>query len=308
MKYIIIVLILSIYAFSAKPSIQQKDFTRFYLKVYEADSLFEVKDYERSFLILDSLFQEEVPQCFAEVDAYLLYVEAGYLSKNSINNDLQTKILQGISQYGLNKEISKKDSLWQEMFAEANITDDEYELSQELYLSYLDLDLREDVYYHSQLDSYYHNNYAGADYEIKIKETDSINEVFLKQVFERGIYPNKRIIGNRFVDEHYGDILGILMNMNDSIRTHCFLPKLKQFLQEGKCSPRDYALVCDLNSSNRKEGGKYAVINFWRLKEKGYPQINQNRKKIGLPSVAYTKWKFLIKYTRFKKQLDKKEN
>jgi hypothetical protein len=122
-----------------------------------------------------------------------------------------------------------------------------------LYLSYLDLDLREEVYYHSQLDSYYRFNYAGADYEAKIKEADAANEAFLKQLFGRNIYPNETIIGNRLLDNRYATIVGMLMHTKDSIRRHYFLPKLKKFVQQGKCSPRDYALVYDVNNNNSVE-------------------------------------------------------
>jgi hypothetical protein len=127
MRYIILVLILSTYAFSAKVSLQEKDYSSFYLKVYEADSLLEVKAYNKSFLLLDSLFQIEVPQCFSEIDAYLLYIKTAFLSKNYSTDDLKNKIIQGVSQYGLNKEITKKDSLWQAIFEEVPVANDEYE-------------------------------------------------------------------------------------------------------------------------------------------------------------------------------------
>ena len=71
---------------------ENANYIPYYLKVYEADSLFIVGDYERSYEILDSLFKKYEPINIDGYEEYLIYIASSIELNNIKKNRLRKKI------------------------------------------------------------------------------------------------------------------------------------------------------------------------------------------------------------------------
>ena len=75
---------------------------------------------------------------------------------------------------------------------------------------------------------------------------DSLNHARLIEIFEIYGYPDERMIGHRSVDGIYDtSIEAMLLHTKDSIRLNYFIPKLRNFVKEGKCDPMTLGRVID---------------------------------------------------------------
>lgn len=93
-KHLFLLITVLIFTFSCKSTYtkigdKNANYIPYYLKVYEADSLYIVENYEKSFKILDSLFKKYEP-----VNTYIYY---------EVINYMKLKVI-------LNKRISRKET------------------------------------------------------------------------------------------------------------------------------------------------------------------------------------------------------
>ncbi|HIP34064.1 MAG TPA: hypothetical protein EYG89_05005 [Bacteroidia bacterium] len=262
----------------------------YYLKVYEADSLFLIKKHKNSYQILDSIFEKYKPLNQTTIFEYETYVKLSFLfdkKKSSMN----AKFEKLISEFGYDKSYFKEDDVLNNLYIKLN--DKLYDSLRKSYLSSINLSLRDSVFDMKTLDQKYRYNVDdNKNVFEKRKNVDSINAEKLRSIFNRNIYPNESVIGNYSVDYRFTPtILTILLHTNDSIRKEYFLPKLNKFVREGKCSPLVYGLLLDQISNYNNENQKYGTYNTNQIELEKYNSLNRNRKNIGLPSIEYVVWK-----------------
>jgi len=160
----------------------------------------------------------------------------------------------------------------------------EYDVRRTNYLKSINLNLRIEL-----------QKMIALDKQLVGESRDSIfhvNELRLVQIFDEHGYPNEQIIGNYGLDQIMADPNLLLLHTSDSLRIHYFIPKIEEFVKEGKCEPLILGMLYDNLSlfNNRpqtygtyqnSEGGYAHMISDTSL-------VNKNRAGIGLPSLAIT--------------------
>lgn len=272
-----------------------KSYIPYFLKCYEADSLYFAKNYEKSFQILDSLFQEYEPKNSFTIYEYETYVKSSCQIGNF--EHINEKISKMIGDFGYEKEFFLADStdVLFKGFQKANINENDYGLLRFNYLSKIDREMRKEVY---SMDYYvrYYMKTSGEENWItqKRKEVIENNKNTLMQWFDSGIYPNSSIMGNYNVDEYYTQgLFEIIIQFEDTFFNEYIEPKLKYFLEIGECTPVEYANIIDYKESENKKTIYKTLIEFLNNDEDN-SKINLERKKIGLPSVEYSIWKMAL--------------
>jgi hypothetical protein len=259
----------------------------YYLKVYEADSLYIIKDYEKSYKILDSLFKKYEPLQLAN------YYEVNNYYKLKIILNKKINILdfsELISKYRLTDLALKNDSIFNIIYLkEKKYFVENYILLRKKYLSTVKINLRNELKNMAVEDQFYRKK----DYEGNIKkqtEIDSLNSKRLIEIFKDYGYPNEKIIGEFNLDNVHVDIGTMLLHTNDYNRLNIFLPKVLEFIKKGMAPPRAYATMFDqynLYHGQQQYYGSYTNPTTIKIKE-----LNKRRKQIGMPSYTYEKWKF----------------
>lgn len=274
---------------------REVNYIPYYLKVYEADSLYFVGNYQRSYDILDSLFQKYEPINFMGYNEYATYTQCAFLLNQK--KGIVRKVEKLIANFGYSKErfIDDSTSVLSKVYQTANISDEKYQTLRQRYLSSIDLELREQVVNMIDNDQYYRKFYDKEDIDRKRNETDSIIEQILIKWFDQGIYPNEKRIGNGSVDKKFSlDIVVLLLHTKENVRNSYFIPKVYDFVKKGECSPRTYAVIVDQLKYFQKYNNldmPYGEFNLIRIDSTQYYRFNPNRKEIGLPTLEYSKWK-----------------
>ncbi|MFY8097855.1 MAG: hypothetical protein ACOVMH_08575 [Flavobacterium sp.] len=265
----------------------------YYLKVYEADSLYLTGNYTRSYKILHKLFKKYEPINMPLYFEYENYIKmAIYFNKKSENN-----IINLASNYNYDYSIFENDSLLNIGLKRNKITKvkiDEYH-----------------TYFERKIDTNYRNtlNLMNLeDQEIRnqknsnsnsIKTIDFKNDSILKKYLVNKGFPILKVVGNwkkmnnesENKDVNLNVILIHLSNYNN-----WFNENEKQFLQfvkEGYLMPTIYAQMFDKNYKKNKNDSYYhflfSNILFEEIDLELKKAINNRRKLIGLPSVDYQK-------------------
>ena len=113
----------------------------YFLKVYEADSLYLTKEYNKSFTILDSLFKKYKPLNLEKYKEYETYISCAFLLEKKIN--YKDSILKSIQNYGSNPRYFKYDSILNLAYLHSKISKKESLESNKIYLSKLNFSLRD---------------------------------------------------------------------------------------------------------------------------------------------------------------------
>lgn len=268
---------------------EEVNYIPYYLKVYEADSLYLTGNYERSFLILDSLFKK-----FKIIDTYIcessLYIKSAYQSQNDIDYEQYFKKL--FTEFGYNSATLEYDSLLIQIANAKGINSEKIRKFETIYKSKINIDLLHEIQKMIEDDQLYRNNFN----KQKMDSIDLINEDKIKDIFEKIGYPNYEICCSRYerhLDNKSNEIHSILMHTGDSIRDAYFAPKVLEFVKQGKALPEEYASLIDQIYVYRNGLQLYGSILGAKL-------INDTltteklRKSIGLPSMKYVQMKFYI--------------
>jgi hypothetical protein len=262
----------------------------YYLKVNEADSLFLVDEFDKSHKIFDSLFQKYEP---ANTDRFYEY--GTYLMSCVAVNDtigLKKKMAYSFKKYGamhapidpLEKymildNIYRKDSVY---FLKLKAE----------YLKRIDYPLIDKLQEMIKLDQS-DRCLNTSENNKKIRTIDSINSVRFKDIIKNKVYPNYYVVGyfepglNDFAD------ISILLMHQDRKTVFKYLPVIEDAVKKGKCSPYEYAVIydkCMWVYGNENEKQKFNSLETDNKQEID-SIVKINRRRIGLPSVNYFKWK-----------------
>ena len=154
-----------------------------------------------------------------------------------------------------------------------------YEQLKNEALNNLNLELREEIYQMIKVDQSNFDNNKARDSIFKV------NDKRLVTIFEKHGYPNSAKIGAFSVDKRHVDPEILLLHTGDSIRVNYFIPRLKEFIKKGDCSPQVLGAVLDnlkLFNGELMEYGTYQPQKKWIS---DLDKINKNRLEIGLPSL-----------------------
>lgn len=272
---------------------EEANYIPYYLKVYEADSLYIIKEYQKSFFILDSLFKKYKPLNQEKFKEFETYISCGYTLNMKMN--FKDSILKSIENYGSNPRYFKYDSLMNLAYLNSKISIEESLKSTKNYLNKLNLSLRDTIKKMCAIDQEIRNKYAS--YNNEIKKIDSLIQIKLRDIFTKHGYPGEKLIGEYYVDSTNVDLGAVFLHTNNEFRLDFLLPKILNAVKEGKADPQMYSESMDRylyeNQSKKELYGTYSRKKS-NLK---YPQkIDSIRKSIGLPSMNYISWRMKEKF------------
>lgn len=269
----------------------------YYLKVYEADSLFIVKDYQRSFEILDSLFKKFEPinmEVYKEYETYLL---ASYYTKKrqkEINQILKNSFVK----YGSTVSIFEDDTLLLDLLNKSKYRKKNLLAFNEAYNKKLNKSLRNLI-----------ENIVEADKNCRIKKPFDEEELRkvrednnekIKFVFEKYGYPSSRKIGYDDLNQKSINLSAVLLHCDVDFLENYLLEKMKFYLIKGEVLPYNYSGVYDKYSISFY-GQKQFYGTFLNSKNELVSLVNEQkldsiRKSVGLYNIDYQKWRLKAKY------------
>ncbi|MES2813141.1 MAG: hypothetical protein V4670_11775 [Bacteroidota bacterium] len=275
---------------------KETNYIPYYLKVYEADSLYLVKNYQKSYEILDNLFQKYEPLNLERYKEYETYISCAH--KLNKNLDYKKMIVYSIEFLGTNTKYIKYDSLFNVAFKKTNIPTKELELHTQKYRSKLNLKLRDSIIEICSDDQKKRQN-GNSNLE-DIRKIDSINEIRLSKIFESYDYPSEKLIGEFFIDSTDVNLRFVFLHTKHDFRINFLLPKVLKAVKLGKAYPEDYAESYDRYMEITTGKQLYGSYNLRREKQftefVDIKKIDSIRKSIGLPHLKYNRWRFKMKY------------
>lgn len=268
----------------------------YYLKVYEADSLYLVKNYKKSYEILDSLFQKYEPLNLENYKEYETYISCAY--KLNKNLDYKKMILYSIEFLGTNTRYIKYDSLFNVAFKKINIPTDELEFHTQKYRAKLNLKLRDSIKELCSEDQKIRKN--SNSHSEDIRKLDSINEIKLRKIFKSYDYPSEKLIGEFFIDSTNVNLRFVYLHTQHDFRINFLLPRVLHAVKIGKAYPEEYTESYDRYMEITTGKQLYGSYNLKRGKQftefVDIKRIDSIRKSIGLPHLKYNRWRFKKKY------------
>lgn len=267
-------------------SISEKEvnYIPYYLKVYEADSLYLVGNYERSFKILDSLFQEFEPLNQEGIYEYETYLKTSFLTNNNKIDKLVRKLIREWG-YDKNRFESNNDENLSLAFDLSSIGNEGIENLLQIYNKKINWSLRDTILEIKRLDQMF----RGVD----LHKEDSIDKIHIKKInniFQSYGYPNYQKIGYSKPSEiiDLDVVFAHFVNDLDSLEFEDFKEKLYLYVKRGEASPRVYAVFVDAKNIfvDKDREAYYGTFTSPKLIV-DTAKINKRRSKIGLPSFTY---------------------
>lgn len=309
-KIAIISLVLIIISCSSKQKFASEkkqealNYIPYYLKVYEADSLFTLKDYQGSYKILDDLFKKYEAKNTVSFYEYGTYLASCLMTGNTENIDV--KVRKSYRDFGVLVVLGLDSQKHiDDLIKLSKITPSEIEELKEEYLNSLNQPLISKLTQMLNEDQSVRQNYSleGMLFYVK-KHKKELDSIFLSSG-----YPSDNEVGQDiFFDVHniknkrprFEVILTHISKEADSKDFEELNNKLLSYLKNGTCAPHDYATYYDSNLWVTKNQQKYGTIGGEDI-EKTLPLLNPKkidsiRKSVGLPSKNYLIWRDKINY------------
>lgn len=163
----------------------------------------------------------------------------------------------------------------------------EYDKKRQEYINSLNMDLRTELQAMIEIDQRLVGQQEKRDSVFKV------NDKRLVEIFEKFGYPNEQVVGNYAIDRIQADPTILLLHTADSIRINYFIPKVKEFVKNGKCPPKVLGVMYDnlaLFNDEPQTHGTYQNQNGgYANMISDISKVNENRAEIGLPSLKMTK-------------------
>lgn len=280
---LLILFVISLFIFSCKSNYtrigdKNANYIPYYIKVYEADSLFLSENYRGSYKILDNLFKKYEPVNLPEYYEYTTYLACSYILKEK---NISKKIKKGYSKFN-------NLGLWHKNYKviykglDSILNKSEVVSAKNKYSENIDFKLRNKIISMIQNDQESRKNK-----DFKKMELLSIeHEKSLDSIFKTHGIPIKEKIGFGINGEsvHFNILL---LHLNPSKR-NSLISFLKENVINGKYSPDEFATVvdrCYLENSNEMYYGQYKNEGLSYVKDT--LTVNQRRRIIGLPTLEY---------------------
>ncbi|RAJ17532.1 hypothetical protein LX77_03858 [Gelidibacter algens] len=163
----------------------------------------------------------------------------------------------------------------------------DYDKIREKYISTLNMNLRAELQAMIEIDQRLVGQQEKRDSVFKV------NDKRLVEIFDEFGYPNEQVVGNYGIDFTSADPTILLLHTDDSIRINYFIPKVKEFVKNGKCPPYTLGTMYDnlelFNKQPQTHGTFESQNGGYANMISDLSKVNANRAEIGLPSLKMTK-------------------
>lgn len=271
----------------------------YYLKVYEADSLFLTNNFEKSYYLLDSLFKKYEPINIEGFYEYNVYISSGIMSGNTSN--IKKKIANSLVKYGSRGIALHPDSqLIREKYNSYAFFDKkEEEEFLKKHKKKLNLFLRYKVEKMIIDDQRVRNNYTGND-SLDYFANKHKNEIF--SIFKNYGYPSLQKVGSDNLFDNTAHISILFLHQDNETKMK-ILPFLLEQVRKGNCEPSVYSVVYDryfweTSLANGKESKQFfgSYLKNSKTGELSIPvedeiKLDSIRSSIGLSRIQYNTWR-----------------
>lgn len=273
---------------------KNSNYIPYYLKVYEADSLFLVKKYSLAYEKYDSLFKYYEPINMPLYFEFENYIKSGLLAKK--DKSFKKEFKKIVANYGYTYGNIEKDTLLQVLASRFKKSKKDIEKWQKQYSSKID------TFYRYQLTTMNLNdqkvrNQKPLNWD-EVAKIDKQNDSILRQMINVIGYPNFKNVGSfRKLNEDEKKVdLGVEVLLNHFTSSEesfeFYNQTLPNHIKKGECLPKDYAHLIDRYYTKNSKDSFFYFITF-NYDFKNNPSlvrvINERRKKNGLPSIEYEK-------------------
>lgn len=263
--------------------------TDYYQTIYKADYAFQIKNYEKAFELYQMAFHSCEPittptyneiEKFAETTALLKKFDLTLVyAKKSIINGQELNIFQNNPNFDEFMTSKYGDQLKKN-----------YDKLRKQFIDNVDFKLRNELIAMLVADQKYRVNRSTYDNNRNKQDSiDKIHERKLIEIFESIGYPNNEIIGTYSLDQNNVNFGIFLLHTKDSIRMNYFVPKVKEFVKNGKAPPITLGTMIDQFYLYNREPQIYGTYSS---QDGGYAnmiedlkKVDSNRISIGLPSL-----------------------
>lgn len=268
-------------------TIQEVNYIPYYLKVYEADSLFIIGNYDRSYEILDSLFKK-----FEPIDMDIYYEYKTYLvCKHKIKKHIEKREFELlILEFGYDNTQIMNDENLKDTFIKL-VSDTDYTNLRNQYLNSLDIALRKEIISMKGQDQKFRMGKRSSEDIKNQNKIDSVNTLKMMDIFEKIGFPGRNVIGGFNIDDTPVSCNVILLHTKDSIRLSYFAPKIKEFINNGTASPILYGSLIDQYFIYKGQEQFYGTYQNSPMSNTKISELNMRRKDIGLPDYNYENWR-----------------
>lgn len=163
----------------------------------------------------------------------------------------------------------------------------EYDTRRKEYINSLNMALRTELQAMIEIDQRLVGQQEKRDSVFKV------NDKRLVEIFDEFGYPNEQVVGNYGIDFTSADPSILLLHTDDSIRINYFIPKVKEFVKNGKCPPNTLGTMYDnlelFNKQPQTHGTFESRNGGYANMISDLSKVNANRAEIGLPSLKMTK-------------------
>jgi hypothetical protein len=268
---------------------KELNYIPYYLKVYEAKENYELKNYEKSFSLLDSLFREYDPIETPTIYEMDLYCELSVLLKIKNKKIIKKVLKTSIVKYGRKPYlVEEKDSFWNEVILHSGLKSNDFDDLYKVYVERINYGLKDtivEMYKRDQMFRKKDENYSPS----KFDSIDKLNANILLNVLKKYGYPRENLIGGMDlanpVKPNY--LSTILMHLNYDIYKNELEILLYRELQKGNLCPMDYAMMSDrIYSKNKEKMINYIYLGTYKnILIQDTLKTNHARTLLGLPKI-----------------------
>lgn len=269
---------------------ENANYIPYFSKMYEADSLYLVENYQRSYEILDSLFKKYEP--IHSENEYLTYITCKImLNKNK--KEIKKNLIYLLENDGyFYPDMTSASQKMQKFLIETDTLGIDTRKAVEKYRKSIDMPLRKLVISMTKKDQEPRGEYP--DFE-KMKIVDEENTKILDSLLKINKYPRRRIVGKDTKKEENSDIRGIMIHTSQEYKENFLMEKAYELLKKGEITPSDYSAIYDRYSLHINDD-EYYFTKHRNASPEEKKLKNERRKTIGLYSLDYMPWQMKKKY------------
>ncbi len=270
----------------------ETNYIPYYLKVYEADSLYLINDFEGSYRLLDSLFKVYKPLNIDNFAEYGIYVTSAVKSGNL--DGIKQKVEYGYKTFGEIKTIHRNSyELHEEVNRVVGLSDKEIKDLKEIYYRNLDLELRAKLLKMFKEDQEARTVSVNQE---KIDLVDQNNRKEIDAIFEKYGFPLKSMTGSMNAYDLPGGYFRLViffLHQPDDFKQK-YLPILLDNVKKGNIEPDVYTSVYDKRLIENKKNQYFGT--FWCSEDmlcqlENPKEIDSIRRSVGLPHTTYYAWR-----------------
>ncbi len=263
----------------------------YYLKVYEADSLYLVGDYKSSYKILDSLFKHYEPINMPIYSEYEQYIKLSY----SLNKKTKKELRNLSKYYNYSIDDIKQDSILYLVLGKSKISEKKITKWHNQFEKKIDTIYRNLIHRMNLKDQMIRKN-VDVNWD-NVKKVDLENDSILKLKLSLLGFPNIKKVGNykKMTSEISTkdvslDVILIHLSVDNNI-FESYKKILFEYVKKGYLPPKTYANVVDknyyINNKNSYYHFMFSNFNYSEMDEIIRNEINIKRKSAGLPCIDY---------------------